>query len=79
MRAAEEQLTADYDAAMKQFCFDPRGPQFSKQMYCLGVVMGALALKQFAEIPESRLLPGMQPEESMEAYYETARRHLHAD
>lgn len=78
MRAAEEQLTADFNAAMEQFCFDTQGPQFTKKVYCLGVVMGALALKQFADTPESNLIPGMSPEESMGAYYEAARKHLHA-
>lgn len=79
LRAGEEQIAADFDAAMKQFCIDAQHPQYAKKIYCLGIVMTTLALKQFVEVPESNLLPGMDAEDSMEAYYEAARKHLHAD
>jgi hypothetical protein len=78
LRAGREQVRADYIAAMQQFCFNPKTLNAERAFY-LGVVMCMLALRHFVEEPKSNLLPGMESQDSMDAYFEAARGMLHAD
>lgn len=76
VKKARKQLVADFETSMREF-----GIQYeSKETYrafCLGVTMTMLTLKGYAE--DASVRPGATVEEAIEAYYEAARRELHAD
>lgn len=78
---AERQLIADYDAAFSQFCRGIPGDDTVSpyRMFCLGVTMCTLSLKGFAEDSKTWPLGADDVEQAVEAYYEAARRTIHAD
>ena len=78
MRDARGQLRADYEEAVKAFCPEGADNTDAFKMFSLGIVMGILTLRGFAEEPKHRIT-GLDMAGSMEAYYEAARKQIHAD
>lgn len=76
-RAAKEQVRLDYEQAVKQFCIPQGGPE-QFRMFCLGITMAVITLKDIAEKPECRFADASL-EESAEAYFTAAQQQLHAD
>lgn len=67
---ANEQLNADFDAAMEEFAMFKDDP---KKMFCIGVTMACLTMQGYAK--DSTLWPrgATDVEDAIEEYYEAAR------
>ena len=71
-----KQVREDFKAAATAFSIP--GTEQDFKSFCLGVTMAVLTLKGYAEEPSLRP-KGMTMGQAVEAYYEAARRTLHAD
>lgn len=78
IRTSRSQLKADYDAAVQTFCPSGSNDADPYKMFSLGVVMAILTLKGFADDEKNRIR-GLDMTGSVEAYYEAARKQIHAD
>lgn len=77
-RDARGQLRADYTESVRMFCPNGAASADPYKMFSLGVVMAILTLKGFADDEKNRVR-GLDMEGSVEAYYEAARKQIHAD
>lgn len=67
---ANEQINADFDAAMEEFAIFKSDP---KKMFCIGITMACLTMQGYAK--HSSLWPrgSGDVEDAIEKYYEAAR------
>lgn len=78
---ATKQLEEDYKAAVSQFGrgVNNRSDPDLYRMFCIGVTMCTLTMKGYTEDHKLRPQPTMSAEGAIDAYYEAARKAIHAD
>ena len=67
---ANEQINADFDAAIEEFAMFKGDP---KKMFCIGITMACLTLKGYAENPHLWPRGAEDIDDAIEKYYEAAR------
>ena len=78
---ASSQLSEDFKAAIAQFGkgVNNRTDPDLYRMFCIGVTMCTLTMRGYAEDPKFRPQSSMSAESAIDAYYEAARKVIHAD